>query len=239
VAVARATGPADGLGLGPHAGTSRPGGRAAGPAPPPVPPHLRPPVARRGRRRGGPDAPGRVAVAGDGGPLRRQRRRRPRPRRAPPSLAWGRLWERSCYTPPFLTSRPPCSSSSGGSEGTARGSPAPPLCPTHLATERRRGRRTTPAWRKRPDLSPGPRCRSARPRRADRAWRRPGQGQRGRRQGVLAIGRCRPLSIAVQVRHDAHGQARWDGRARWLLDQVAAEGGTTQPASSAACLDRA
>jgi hypothetical protein len=34
-------------------------------------------------------------------------------------------------------------------------------------------------------------------------------------------------------------QARWDGRARRLLDQAAAEGGTTQPASSAACLDRA
>ena len=66
--------------------TSRPGGRAARPAPPPVPPHLRPPVACRGRRRGRPDAPGRVEVAGDGGPLRRLRRRRPRPRRPPPPL---------------------------------------------------------------------------------------------------------------------------------------------------------
>jgi hypothetical protein len=35
------------------------------------------------------------------------------------------------------------------------------------------------------------------------------------------------------------GQARWDGRARWLLDQGAAEGGTIQPTSSAAGLDRA
>jgi hypothetical protein len=35
------------------------------------------------------------------------------------------------------------------------------------------------------------------------------------------------------------GQARWDGRARWLLDQAAAAGGSTQPARSAACLDRA
>jgi DNA-binding SARP family transcriptional activator len=35
------------------------------------------------------------------------------------------------------------------------------------------------------------------------------------------------------------GQARWHGRARRLLDQVAAEGGTTLPASSGACLDRA
>jgi hypothetical protein len=34
-------------------------------------------------------------------------------------------------------------------------------------------------------------------------------------------------------------QARWDGRARRLLDQAAAEGGTTQPARLAACLDRA
>jgi hypothetical protein len=34
-------------------------------------------------------------------------------------------------------------------------------------------------------------------------------------------------------------QARRDGRAHRLLDQAAAEGGTTQPASSAACLDRA
>ena len=32
---------------------------------------------------------------------------------------------------------------------------------------------------------------------------------------------------------------RWDGRAPWLPDQAAAEGGTTQPASSAARLDRA
>jgi hypothetical protein len=35
------------------------------------------------------------------------------------------------------------------------------------------------------------------------------------------------------------GQVRWDGRARWLLHQGAAEGGTTQPRSSAAYLDRA
>jgi len=49
-------------------------------------PHLRPPVACRGRRRGGPDAPGRVEVPRDGGPLRRWRRRRPRPRGPPPPL---------------------------------------------------------------------------------------------------------------------------------------------------------
>jgi hypothetical protein len=34
-------------------------------------------------------------------------------------------------------------------------------------------------------------------------------------------------------------QAGWDGRARRLLDEAAAGGGTIQPASSAACLDRA
>src|SRR5512132_3202609 len=71
LAVARAAGPADGVGPGPHAGASRAGGWPARPASPPVPPHLRPPVAGRGRRRGGPDAPGRVAVTGDGGALRR------------------------------------------------------------------------------------------------------------------------------------------------------------------------
>jgi hypothetical protein len=32
------------------------------------------------------------------------------------------------------------------------------------------------------------------------------------------------------------GQARWDGRARWLLDLVAAEGGTTQPTTLAHAL---
>ena len=47
----------------------------------------RPPVACRGRRRGRPDAPGRVEIAGDGGPLRRQRRRRPRPGGAPSAVA--------------------------------------------------------------------------------------------------------------------------------------------------------
>ena len=40
-----------------------------------------------GRRRGRPDAPGRVAVAGDGGPLRRLGCRRPRPRGAPAAVA--------------------------------------------------------------------------------------------------------------------------------------------------------
>jgi site-specific recombinase XerC len=45
------------------------------------------PVACRGRRRGGSDAPGRVAVAGGGGSLRRQRRRRPRPGGAPSAVA--------------------------------------------------------------------------------------------------------------------------------------------------------
>jgi hypothetical protein len=34
-------------------------------------------------------------------------------------------------------------------------------------------------------------------------------------------------------------QARWDRRARWLHAPIAAEGGTTQPSSSAGCLDRA
>jgi site-specific recombinase XerD len=61
--------PAHRVGPGPHARTSGTGGRAARLAPPPVPPHLCPPVACRGRCRSGPDASGRVAVAGDGGPL--------------------------------------------------------------------------------------------------------------------------------------------------------------------------
>jgi hypothetical protein len=34
-------------------------------------------------------------------------------------------------------------------------------------------------------------------------------------------------------------QARWDGRARWLDGSIAAEGGTLQPTSLAACLGRA
>jgi hypothetical protein len=34
-------------------------------------------------------------------------------------------------------------------------------------------------------------------------------------------------------------QARWDGRARRLNLTIAAEGGTLQPTSLAACLDRA
>jgi hypothetical protein len=34
-------------------------------------------------------------------------------------------------------------------------------------------------------------------------------------------------------------QAPWDGRARWLDGSIAAEGGTLQPTSLAACLDRA
>jgi hypothetical protein len=33
-------------------------------------------------------------------------------------------------------------------------------------------------------------------------------------------------------------QARWDGRARWLDGSIAAEGGTLQPTSLAAYLDR-
>jgi len=49
----------------------------------------------------------------------------------------------------------------------------------------------------------------------------------------------RPGSGGAAAAAMPRGQARWDGRARWLLDQAAAEGGTAQPAGSAACLDRA
>jgi integrase len=48
--------------------------------------HVRPPVACRGRRRGGSDAPGRMEIPRHGAALRRQHRRRSRPRSAPPSV---------------------------------------------------------------------------------------------------------------------------------------------------------
>ena len=53
----------------------------------PVPAHLRPHLARRRRAGDGPDAAGRLAVTGDGRPVRRQRRRRTRPRGVPPRRA--------------------------------------------------------------------------------------------------------------------------------------------------------
>ncbi len=55
---------------------------------------------------------------------------------------------------------------------------------------------------------------------------------------ILATGRL-PGDRRCRWAPMPRGQARWDGRPRRPLDQVAAEGGTIQPARSAAGVDRA
>jgi len=82
-------GPAHPLGRWADVAATRRAGRHPEPASASAPAHVLPRVAVTGRQRDRPDAPGRLEIPGHARPLRRQRRRRPRPRGPPPLVTDG------------------------------------------------------------------------------------------------------------------------------------------------------